>query len=118
MSAFTDRLYARWRAQNGSDPGQVGAQRRSRPEGYPKDQARHPARDAGASRGGRSLEGAQRRGGDAAPAPVLGAPCGPAPLTCRKSRPIENARTTKQISPGSLFENQGTSSVTRKEVQP
>lgn len=45
MSALTDRLYLAWRLANGAGYGaapHVGAQRRNRPEGYPKDQTRSP----------------------------------------------------------------------------
>ena len=51
MSALTDRLYAQWLVANGSrdllhlararsGAKRIGAQRRGRPEGYPKDQGR------------------------------------------------------------------------------
>lgn len=71
MSAFTDRLYLAWRLANGSH---VGAQRRSRPEGYPRGQAKPPARQGRAAEAGAARQGAPLRGGDAAPGKPLSRP--------------------------------------------
>jgi hypothetical protein len=84
MSTFTDRLYSRWQVQNGSrDPlhlarsgygaaPHVGAQRRSRPEGYPRDQARP---QEGRRPDGRA--GADPQGGGALTRPAAGSSASP-----------------------------------------
>lgn len=73
MSALTDRLYRQWLVVNGSE---VGAQRRSRSEGYPKNQPKSSARSGRSGAPGAALARVPLRGHSAALAEALPAPCG------------------------------------------
>lgn len=76
MSAFTDRLYLSWKLANGS---QVGAQRRSRSEGYPRNQAQSPERHRRGTETGAGLPRRQGRGDAATNDTRVSAPCGQSP---------------------------------------
>jgi hypothetical protein len=83
VPSLVDRLYSAWLVQNGSGDDRlhrvrgasVGAQRRSRHEGYPRDQAKSPASPGRSCEAGAALAGVSLRGGGAAPVKTPAASC-------------------------------------------